>query len=145
MRCSSSWTLALACIVRPSIDFKLTDVPKAASADIPSSAVTWMPGVQVPQVERFLVVHGQVVLNQFKNYPLKAVREAAFVGALRERMAQRRHHKLYAAPKHKGRTGGRWAPGLERLQIAGPHSGANTSQDSCLAAVHKRSCGAGDC
>ena len=61
--------------------------------------------MQVPQVERFLVVHGQVLLNQFQNYPLKAVRDAAFVGALRERMAQRRHHKLYAAARHKPKGG----------------------------------------
>ena len=52
------------------------------------------------------MVHGQVVLNQFKHYPVKAVRDAAFVPALRERMAQRRHSKLYAAPKAKQRS--RW-------------------------------------
>ena len=62
----------------------------------------------MPQVERFLVVHGQVVLNQFKHYPVKAVRDAAFVATLRQRMAQRRHSKLYAAPKAKQRT--RWVP-----------------------------------
>ena len=50
------------------------------------------------------MVHGQVVLNQFKNYPLKAVREAAFVGALKQLMAQRRHHKLYAAPKQRAKA-----------------------------------------
>ena len=53
------------------------------------------------------MVHGQVVLNQFKNYHVKAVREAAFVGALKQRMAQRRHHKLYAAAKPKHKSGGR--------------------------------------
>ena len=56
------------------------------------------------------MVHGQVVLNQFKNYPIKAVREAAFVGALKQRMAQRRHHKLYAASKAKAKGGRCAAP-----------------------------------
>lgn len=46
-------------------------------------------------VERFLVVHGQIVLNQFKAYPNKAIQRAAFVGELRARMEQRKHCKLY--------------------------------------------------
>jgi hypothetical protein len=51
------------------------------------------------QVERYLVVHGQIVLNQFKNYPVKAVRECAFVGALRDRMRARRHSKLFLSKR----------------------------------------------
>ncbi|KAK9785341.1 hypothetical protein WJX73_005011, partial [Symbiochloris irregularis] len=57
-------------------------------------------------VERFIVVHGQVILNQFRNYPVKAVRESSFVAALRARMQQRRHSKLYMASKSKLRVGG---------------------------------------
>jgi DNA (cytosine-5)-methyltransferase 1 len=51
----------------------------------------------VDRVERFVVVHGQIVLNQFKHYPNKAVQRAAFVGELKGRMEQRKHHKLYMA------------------------------------------------
>lgn len=61
--------------------------------------------LQPEAAERFLIVHGQVFLNQFKTYPVKAVREAAFVGALRTRMQQRRHSKLYMAAKRKLRGG----------------------------------------
>jgi hypothetical protein len=50
-------------------------------------------------VERFLVVHGQILLNQIRLFPKQAVQRSAFVGALKERMATRRHFKLYAAPK----------------------------------------------
>lgn len=44
-----------------------------------------------------MVVHGQIILNQFKHFPNKAVQRAAFVGELRSRMEQRKHHKLYQA------------------------------------------------
>ena len=61
--------------------------------------------MQAEAVERFVIVHGQVILNQFKNYPVKAVRESAFVAALRTRMQQRRHSKLYMAAKGKLKAG----------------------------------------
>ena len=50
-------------------------------------------------MERFVVVHGQILLNQFRHFPNKAVARSAFVGALKERMAQRRHHVLYRCDK----------------------------------------------
>jgi DNA (cytosine-5)-methyltransferase 1 len=50
-------------------------------------------------VERFVVAHGQIILNQFQNYPVKEVRNSAFVSALKERMAQLRHSKLYKQSK----------------------------------------------
>ena len=46
-----------------------------------------------------MVVHGQIVLNQFRHYPIKAVAKSAFVAALRQKMELRRHCKLYSAPK----------------------------------------------
>ena len=51
------------------------------------------------QVERFLVVHGQIVLNQFKNFPVPEVQRCAFVKTLKERMEDRRHAKLYLSKR----------------------------------------------
>jgi hypothetical protein len=47
------------------------------------------------QVERFLVVHGQIIINQFKNYPIKSVQRCAFVTSLKDRMEARLHSKLF--------------------------------------------------
>lgn len=49
-----------------------------------------------PAVERFVVVHGQILLNQFQNYPVKAVKNSAFAATLKDRMELRRHAKLYS-------------------------------------------------
>ena len=53
-----------------------------------------------------MVVHGQILLNQFQHFPNKAVARSAFVGVLKERMAQRRHHMLYSAPRTAARVRG---------------------------------------
>ena len=50
-------------------------------------------------MERFVVVHGQIMLNQFRHYHIKAVANSAFVSSLKAKMEQRRHCKLYFAPK----------------------------------------------
>lgn len=52
---------------------------------------------QVPAVERFVVVHGQIILNQFKHLPSKAIKASAFPSALRSALELRRHLKLYAS------------------------------------------------
>lgn len=52
---------------------------------------------KVPEVERFVVVHGQIILNQFKHFPNKAVKSSAFPAALRTALEMRRHLKLYAS------------------------------------------------
>eukprot|EP00963_Diacronema_lutheri_P012368 scaffold1724_cov341-Pavlova_lutheri.AAC.44 len=57
-------------------------------------------------IERYLIVHGQIILNQFRNYPVKAVRNAAFVSALKNHMELRKHCKLYLSPKRIGRMRG---------------------------------------
>lgn len=54
---------------------------------------------RVDRVERFVVAHGQIFVNQFQNYPLKEVRNSAFVSTLKEHMQQLRHSKLYKAHK----------------------------------------------
>lgn len=40
------------------------------------------------QVARFLVVHGQIMLHQFKNFQVRTIRECAFISELQERMSQ---------------------------------------------------------
>ena len=52
-------------------------------------------------VERFVVVHGQIILNQFKNFPKKSVANSAFVSGLKGKLELRRHCKLYAMPRPK--------------------------------------------
>jgi DNA (cytosine-5)-methyltransferase 1 len=54
-----------------------------------------MPPLQPERVERYLVVHGQILLNQIKAYPSAAVQKAPFVGALRDKMEARKHSKLF--------------------------------------------------
>ena len=48
-----------------------------------------------------MVVHGQIILNQFKHFPNKAVQKAAFVGELRSKMETRKHSKLYMSKVSK--------------------------------------------
>ncbi|BDA51554.1 DNA (cytosine-5)-methyltransferase 1B [Coccomyxa sp. Obi] len=57
-------------------------------------------------VERFVVVHGQIILNQFKNFPKKSVANSAFATGLKARMELRRHCKLYLAARPKARVRG---------------------------------------
>ena len=51
-----------------------------------------------------MVVHGQIILNQFKNFPKKSVANSAFVSGLKGKMELRRHCKLYAVPRPKARV-----------------------------------------
>lgn len=46
-------------------------------------------------IERFLSVHGQIILNCFQNYPVDAIRRSAFASTLRDHMALVRHSNLY--------------------------------------------------
>lgn len=46
-----------------------------------------------------MVVHAQLILNQFKYFPSKAVKESAFAASLKEKLQTRRHSKLYSTPK----------------------------------------------
>ena len=52
---------------------------------------------QETKVERFVIVHGQIILNQFRVYPNKAIAASAFATALKAAMESRRHSKLYMA------------------------------------------------
>ena len=55
--------------------------------------------VQVAACERFVVVHGQIILNQFKHFPNKALQNCAFVTSLKTAMEARKHSKLYTNNK----------------------------------------------
>ena len=55
--------------------------------------------LQIPAVERFVVVHGQIILNQFKHFPNKAIQSCAFVNSLKSAMEARKHSKLYSSTK----------------------------------------------
>jgi DNA-cytosine methyltransferase len=59
-------------------------------------------------VEHFLLVHGQIILNQFRNFPSKEIKQCGFVHQLTEQMSRLRHNKLYqlAAKGAKGGVGG---------------------------------------
>uniref|UniRef100_A0ACD5X5C0 Uncharacterized protein n=1 Tax=Avena sativa TaxID=4498 RepID=A0ACD5X5C0_AVESA len=45
-------------------------------------------------VERYAVVHGQIILQQFAMYPEKPIKESAFIKGLVAKMAERSHTKL---------------------------------------------------
>ena len=74
-------------------------------------------------VERFVVVHGQIILNQFKHFPNKAIQNCAFVTGLKRLMEARRHSKLYMGKLKKGKmalgTKGRNSNPMKDRSVAG--------------------------
>lgn len=72
-------------------------------------------------VQRFVVVHGQILLNQFKHFPVKAVRDSAFSSALKSHMELRRHAKLYKKhTKAKGKGNQSNNPMRDRASARAP-------------------------
>lgn len=57
-------------------------------------------------MQRFLVVHGQIILNQFWHYPVREVQRCAFITGLKERMEARRHSKLFLSARRITARGG---------------------------------------
>ena len=53
------------------------------------------------EVERYVTAHGQILLNQFRNFPHPAVQKSPIPAALRDRMALRRHTALSTAGRKK--------------------------------------------
>jgi len=49
-------------------------------------------------MERFLVVHGQILSQLFKEYPLATISRSAFISGLRLSMASRSHSMLKVTP-----------------------------------------------
>lgn len=52
-------------------------------------------------VERYIVVHGQIILQQFADFPDETIRRSAFATGLLLKMEQRRHTKLVMKKKPK--------------------------------------------
>ena len=52
-------------------------------------------------MERFVVVHGQILMSLIKLYPVKAIQNCAFASSLKQKMQTRRHAKLYVLPKRQ--------------------------------------------
>ena len=50
---------------------------------------------RIQTVEKYLAVHGQIVLSCFQHYPIESIRRSAFVTHLKEKLALVRHSKLY--------------------------------------------------
>ncbi|CAK9171993.1 unnamed protein product [Ilex paraguariensis] len=50
-------------------------------------------------VERYVVVHGQIILQQFAEYPDHTIRKCAFVNGLYEKMEERHHTKWLVKKK----------------------------------------------
>ena len=66
-------------------------------AEQPPESVTYIGNYKA--TERFLTVHGQILLNQFRTFPIEAVRKSTIPAALRALMMTRRHtHILGALP-----------------------------------------------
>lgn len=63
--------------------------------------------IKVADVERYLVVHGQIILQQFAEYPEEQIRRSAFVTGLMTKMEEKHHVKLIVSKKtliKKGRN-----------------------------------------
>lgn len=73
------------------------DVVKALAAEPEGSPL--FISKKVERVERFVVVHGQIFLNQIKAFPKQAVQRSPFVNGLKAAMEARRHSKLYYSKK----------------------------------------------
>ncbi|CAI5497839.1 unnamed protein product [Closterium sp. Naga37s-1] len=51
------------------------------------------------EMERFLVVHGNIILQQFREYPVETIRRSPFISTLREKMEMRSHTELKVSKK----------------------------------------------
>ncbi|PIA45611.1 hypothetical protein AQUCO_01600078v1 [Aquilegia coerulea] len=51
------------------------------------------------EVERYVVVHGQIILQQFAEFPIKTIRNCSFVTGLADKMEDRHHTKLVVKKK----------------------------------------------
>ncbi|CAN6280974.1 unnamed protein product [Urochloa humidicola] len=56
-------------------------------------------------VERYVVVHGQIILQQFADFPDESIRRSAFVTGLVLKMEERRHTKLVMKKKSQSMRG----------------------------------------
>ena len=50
-------------------------------------------------VDRFVAVHGQIILQQFAEFPDETIRKSPFVSGLRDKMEERHHTKWLVKKK----------------------------------------------
>lgn len=74
-----------------------TDVIKKL-AEQPPDAKTYISS-KPADVERYVVVHGQIILQQFAEYPSARIKKCVFVSGLTSRMEHRHHTKLLVSKK----------------------------------------------
>lgn len=60
---------------------------------------------KIPDVERYVVVHGQIILQQFVEYPDETIKRSAFISGLVLLMEQKHHVKLVTSKKKLIRKG----------------------------------------
>ncbi|XP_006650735.1 DNA (cytosine-5)-methyltransferase 1A [Oryza brachyantha] len=60
---------------------------------------------KAPTVERYIVVHGQIILQQFADFPDESVRRCAFATGLLAKMEESRHTKLAIKKKSQQMRG----------------------------------------
>ncbi|KAK9839549.1 hypothetical protein WJX84_009779 [Apatococcus fuscideae] len=83
---------------RPS-RLSFNNITKRLAAATPEESTFISPKVDL--VERFVVVHGQILMSLIKLYPIKAIQNCAFASSLKQKMQTRRHAKLYVLPKRQ--------------------------------------------
>ncbi|XP_074301806.1 DNA (cytosine-5)-methyltransferase 1B-like [Silene latifolia] len=69
-------------------------------------------------VERYVVVHGQILLQQFSEYPDNTIKNCPFVSGLREKMETRHHTKWLVKKKGVARKGANLNPMAKMVPIA---------------------------
>lgn len=75
---------------------KLAEIPKDQSTYVSS---------KVQDVERYVVVHGQIILQQFAEFPEENIKRSAFITGLASMMEQKHHVKLLMTKKKLVRKG----------------------------------------
>ncbi|GFY94673.1 DNA methyltransferase 2 [Actinidia rufa] len=59
-------------------------------------------------VDRFVVVHGQIILQQFTEFPDESIRKSPFVSGLRDKMEERHHTKWLVNKKSGSKEGSKF-------------------------------------
>ena len=69
-------------------------------------------------VERYVVVHGQIILQQFASYPERTIQQSAFITGLLAKMEERRHTKLALKKKTQATRGENLNPSAKMTPIS---------------------------
>ncbi|KAM0835241.1 hypothetical protein ACQ4PT_063068 [Festuca glaucescens] len=100
-----------------------TRASKLAFADVIKKVAAYERGhpayisTNAADVERYVVVHGQIILQQFTAYPDESIQRSAFFTGLVARMEERRHTKLAMKKKSQATRGENLNPSAKMGQI----------------------------